>query len=376
MRICHVVESMDNGAVENWLVRTFVHSRREFPNVDWTFYCTLPDAGRNATLLRDQGATVVTSPVVFSQTRTFLSALRSFLKESRLDVLHCHHDFLSGFYLWAAAGLPIGQKWVHVHNTDEALPTPSRWKHRLLLEPLRQSCLHLSNGIIGIANHVLDQFLRYQPRRPGRDIVRYYGVDVSKIRQTEHAPWRLRQQLNLPADACVLLFIGRMSPLKNPVYVVDVLKAFLRHQPKAYAIFAGEGDLVTTVHARAQDLGVSDRIRMLGWRDDPAWLMKNSDCFVFPRPERPIEGLGLVVVESQACGLRMLTTPGISDDAIIDSQMVRRIPLESSPEVWANSLSELLASPVSCDSDRIEASHFGMDVTTRQLMSLYESAHA
>ncbi len=363
---------MDKGAVENWLARTFIHARQSHPGVDWTFYCTLPTAGRHADWLRSQGATVVTSPVPFGQTRAFLRAMRAYLKSSQFDVLHCHHDFLSGFYLWSACGLPIRQRWVHVHNTDEALPTPSRWKHRLLLEPLRQSCLRMADGIIGISNHVLDQFLRGRPRRQGRDLVRYYGVDTAPIHQAELAPLKFRQELGLPVDAVVLLFIGRMSPLKNPVFVVDVLKATLALLPKAYAIFVGEGDLTATVSSRAQELQITDRIRLLGWRDDVPYLMKNCNCFVFPRPETPIEGLGLVVVESQACGLPTITTRGISEDAILDSQLVKRIPFASTPIQWAETLAAQLANRPGCVVN-IERSRFGMDVSTQQLMALYET---
>ena len=376
MRICHVVESMDNGAVEGWLIRTFLHSRTAFPDFDWTFYCTLTNAGRHADMLRAHGATVIASPVPFSQTRTFLSALRAFLKQHHFDVLHCHHDFMSGFYLLAACGVPIGQRWVHVHNTDESLPTPSRWKHRLLLEPLRQSCLRMSDGVVGIANHVLDQFLRNKPRRVNRDRVLYYGVDVSRIRDAEHAPCRFRRELGLPENACVMLFVGRMSPLKNPMFVVDVLRAALETNPNSYSVFAGVGDLSSAVRQRADQLGIGNRIRQLGWRDDTAYLMKNCDCFVFPRPEHPVEGLGLVVVESQACGLPMLTTFGISEDAILDQQMVRRIPLASTPDHWAEALNELLRSPVNCNTDIVERSRFGMDTTTTQLISLYEKSRA
>ena len=371
MRICHVVESMDKGAVENWLIRTFVHSRSSFPDYDWTFYCALPDAGRHADLVRSFGGNVVASPVPFGRKREFLACLRAFLKTNRFDVLHCHHDFLCGFYLWAAAGLPIGKRLVHVHNTDEALPTPSRWKHRLLLEPLRQTCLRMADGIVGISNHVLDQFLRHRPRRPKRDVVCYYGVDVSDANSAEFNPAKFRLEMGVPADAKILLFVGRMVPLKNPTFVVDVLKATLSQEPNAYAVFAGEGNLMPDVLERADNLEVRDRIRLLGWRDDTAYLMKNSDVFVFPRLETPVEGLGLVVVESQACGLPMITTPGVCDDAIINPQMVTRIALTADLDRWASSVTDSLRMSHSYNADTVAQSRFGMDSTTAHLLSLY-----
>ncbi len=374
MRVCHIVESLDKGAVEAWLSRTILHSATEFPDFHWTIYCTLTNVGRNVDALREAGVTVVASPVPFGQTLAFLAAMRSYLRARHFDVVHCHHDFQSGFYLWAAAGLAIKQRWVHVHNTDEALPTPSRWKHRLLLGPLRKSCLRMADGVIGISNHVLDQFLRFRPRRPERDFVRYYGLDVNPIRTAQRDPQKFRSELELPPDARLLLFVGRMSPLKNPVFVVDVLAATLKQVPNAYAVFVGEGDLTEQVERRSHELGVSQRIRMLGWRDDIASIMKNSDVFVFPRPETPLEGLGLVVVESQACGLPMLTTKGIAEDAIVDPGMVKRIPLWSPADEWARHVVELLNSQPTCDCDTIAASRFGMDTTTQQLLALYDRA--
>lgn len=363
---------MDKGAVETWLARTFYYAQTTHPEIDWTFYCTLTEPGRLAKELAHHGATVVASPVPFGQTRLFLSALRSYVRTQQFDILHCHHDFLSGLYLWAALGLPVKQRWVHVHNTDESLPTPSRWKHRLLLEPLRQTCLRMADGIVGISEHVLNQFLRDRRRRPGRDVVRYYGVDVEPIRKAPHDPVSFRHALGLSENAKLLLFVGRMSPLKNPVFVVDVLAATLKYQPNAHALFVGEGVLTSDVLKRGEQLGVSNRIRTLGWRDDTAWIMKNSDVFVFPRPETPVEGLGLVVVESQACSLPMLTTSGICDDAIVDSRMVVRLPLDRGAELWAMHAVELLNVERSCDADTIAHSRFGMDNATRQLLALYE----
>ncbi len=373
MRVCHIVESIDHGAIENWLTRTLSYAKQQRQDIDWTFYCTWPVTGRRHKALIQQGGQVIQSPVDFGQTKQFLSSMRAFLKANQFDILHCHHDFMSGFYLWAAMGLPIKKRFVHVHNTDEALPTPSRWKHALLLEPLRRSCLHLADGIVGIADHVLDQFLRYRSRRPGKDSVCYYGVDLHDIQAAQFDPARFRNELGLPAQAKILLFIGRVVPLKNPVFVVDVLKAVLNRQSDFYAVFAGEGVLSEQVRQRAEELGIQKQIRMLGWRNDSAYVMKNSDVFVFPRPEQPKEGLGLVVVEAQACGLPTITTPGICDDAIVSQPMVERIPLAAGPDAFADTVLKLTSARPGCDAKVIDNSRFGMKQATQQLLRLYNS---
>ena len=44
-RVLHIVENLDRGAVENWLVRMLRHARRACQAPDWTFYCTLGRPG-------------------------------------------------------------------------------------------------------------------------------------------------------------------------------------------------------------------------------------------------------------------------------------------------------------------------------------------
>ena len=122
-RVLHVVENLDRGAVENWLVRMLRHARRQNVRVDWTFYCTLNQPGEMEQEARALGARVIHSPVPLTRKVEFVRALRVELRRGNYDVLHCHHDLLSAVYLLAAAGLLIGRRIVHVHNADETVPT-------------------------------------------------------------------------------------------------------------------------------------------------------------------------------------------------------------------------------------------------------------
>ena len=373
-RVLQIVENLDRGAVENWLVRTFVESRRDFPSVDWTFYCVLGRPGRLDELVLEHGGKIIYSPVELSQKMAFLRHLRKTLRQGAYDILHCHHDFMSGLYLLAAWGLPIQKRLVHIHNTDEAIPTPSVLKRRLAREPLRQCCLHLADGIVGISEHVLQQFMRGRQRRPSRDQLLYYGVDPEPFRKCKPQRNALRGELGLPGDATVLLFVGRMTPLKNPTFVVEMLASILPHVPSAYAVFVGSGDLSDLVELEAQSLGVKDRIRMLGWRDDTAELMANSDLFVFPRLEHPKEGLGLVVVEAQAAGLPMLLSPGIPEDAIVVPELFHTLPLRIGPDKWAEKAADILSQERIKQTQALEKvadSRFSMTRSVHDLMQLY-----
>jgi glycosyltransferase involved in cell wall biosynthesis len=321
------------------------HARTRNIPVDWTFYCALSQPGAMDGKALALGAGVVHSLVPLTEKAGFLRALRTELRRGRYDALHCHHDLVSSVYLLAAVGVPLRRRIVHIHNADESLPTSSRLKQRLFREPMRQVCLSMADRIVGISNHTLDTFLSGRARRPGRDLVHYYGVDPAPFANAAADRADFRRQHELPPDASILLFAGRLVPEKNPVFAVDVLanlRAIGRH---AVAVFAGSGSEERNVLKRARGLGVDDSVRMLGWRDDLPEIMICSDWFILPHPEQPIEGFGLAVVEAQLAGLRLLLSRGIPDDPLLPTASFSRLALSDGPEVWATAAMELLHGP-------------------------------
>jgi glycosyltransferase involved in cell wall biosynthesis len=334
-RVLHVVETLDRGAIETWLVRMLRRARDRGLELDWTFYCILgrPGGALEAEAIA-QGARVIRSPVEMGEKYKFIMALRRQLARGRYDVLHCHHDLMSSVYLLASAGLPIRRRIVHVHNADEAVPTPSRLKKAIYRTPMRLVCLGMADRIVGISRHTLQTFLSGRSPRRGRDVVHYYGVDAQPfLAQPDRDAFR--EALGLAADDPILLFAGRMVPEKGPVFAAEVFAELVKICPSAACLFVGNGSLDTAVQAQVEALGLQSRVRRLGWRDDIADIMGCCDWFILPRPEQPMEGFGLAVVEAQLAGLRLLLSEGIADDPLLPGSSVRRLPLARGAPAWA-----------------------------------------
>src|SRR3989442_5393018 len=147
--VLHVVENLNNQAVESWLLRVLAAAVNEYPAVPWTFFCLLGKTGRLDEVAHALGAEVIHSRYELGDKLHFLSSLRKVMKQGRYDILHCHHDIMSAPYLLASVGLPIRKRIVHIHNTSVSLPTSSRTKDGLAREPMRQVCLRMADQIVG-----------------------------------------------------------------------------------------------------------------------------------------------------------------------------------------------------------------------------------
>lgn len=373
-RVLHIVESMDRGATENWLVGMLEHARATDVSMDWTFYCYLPGRGVLEGRALQLGARVIKSPVGLRHYFRFARALRKEIASKRYDIMHAHHDCLSGLYFSAAVGLPLRRRIVHLHNAGEAILTPSPFKQRIYRGVLRQACLSLADRVVGVSNHVLDTFLNGRPRRPGRDLVLYSGVPETSI--SEAAPTReeFRNRLGLAQNSHILLFAGRLVKEKNPLFVLRVLAELRKIDPHAVAVFAGTGELETELRNSADVLELTPHVRFLGWRNDLPDIMLSSDWFILPSAEQPMEGFGLAVVEAQLAGLRLLLSKGIADDPLLPNAAYRRLSLSDVPDAWASAAVELLRGPSPSPSaahDALAASPMDMDRALSNLVALY-----
>jgi len=372
-KVIHIVEAMNNQAVENWLLRMLNHAVVSGQKPDWTFYCTVGPQGMRDEAVRRLGARVIYSAYPLANGRTFVQALRDELKRGGYDVLHCHHDIMSAPYLLAAFMLPIRKRIVHVHNADLGLPTRSSLKTLALREPFRRICL-AADSVVGISHHALDAMLGARSRVPGRHLVHYYGVDPSPFFRPEERE-SVRRQLGISIKARILLFGGRIVPEKNPVFAVDVLAALRCYDANAIAVFAGAGSEEQRVLDRARALGVDDAVRLIGWRHDLPQIMSASDWFILPRPEKPMEGFGLAVVEAQLAGLRLLLSRGIANDPLLPTARYRRLGLGEGAEAWAAAAIDVMSEPSPSLPDTfaaLQASPMNMDFALADLIQLHQ----
>lgn len=102
-----------------------------------------------------------------------------------------------------------------------------------------------------------------------------------------------RKDFDTPKNAPVLLALSRLHPKKG----LDTLLRAVKSVPDAFLWLAGDGPLKNSLEAMADDLGLKDRVRFLGWRDDRSALLAAADICVLPSRYEPF---GTVILEAWA----------------------------------------------------------------------------
>ena len=186
----------------------------------------------------------------------------------------------------------------------------------------------------------------------------------------------IRQSLNWPHDIKVLLHAGRHTEQKNLFFLLDIFAELLSREKNLLFVLAGSGPLTPDLQARAEALGLMEKVHFLGIRDDVPRLMRAADLFILPSLW---EGFGLVIVEAQAVGLRSLVADVLPADVQLIEDLVHRLSLQEPPAVWADRALQLLREPptdVNFCLGAVEVSPFSITSSAKTLMALYKESQA
>ncbi|NDJ16216.1 glycosyltransferase family 4 protein [Myxacorys almedinensis] len=130
-----------------------------------------------------------------------------------------------------------------------------------------------------------------------------YGIDPSIFYPvTPNAQRALRQQLGWALDRLVVVFIGALGDRRKGFDTVFEAWQQLCTDPtwNADLVVIGQGAELAQWQQRSHQVGLSDRIQFLGFRQDVPDLLQASDCLVAPTR---YEAYGLGVHEALCCGI-------------------------------------------------------------------------
>jgi len=256
----------------------------------------------------------------------------------RFDAIHAFRSLPEGLVAWAVARLTFRPVVIYAHG--EELTT---WGRGRKYQAMRFALQH-ADRIIANSDYTRDVLIGMGVN-PSRINLIYPGVDIERFRPGLPCD-DLKAKIGLLVDEKLILSVGRLQRRKGFDMVIRSIPELCKTGLVARYALIGIGEDRDYLYNLAEELGVADKVHLLGHvdaEDLPRWY---NACDVFVMPNREIngdtEGFGMVFIEAAACGKPALAgAAGGTGAAVLDGETGLRVDGNSEESV-AQGLIKLL----------------------------------
>ena len=264
--------------------------------------------------------------------------LRRIIKKEHFELVYCHTPVGAMLARFAArSSRKSGTKVVYMaHGFHFFSGAPLlNW---MIYYPIEKILSRFTDGLITINQ---EDYRRARKFHAGKVVlIPGVGIDLGKFQKKEPTRLDIRKRLNIPEEKIVLMSVGELTKRKNHITVIEAIA-----QLKAYDIIfiiCGDGPMKARLREKAEELGVKDRLKLVGFRKDIAELHKAADIFVFPSLQ---EGLPVALMEAMASGLPIVASKIRGNvDLIQDHLGGYLVPVQDSGQ-YAHAIEEVIKNP-------------------------------
>lgn len=139
--------------------------------------------------------------------------------------------------------------------------------------------------------------------------------DRLKIDNVEKVRYEYRKKMNIPETANMIIYIAELLPNKNQRMLVDALELLNNKDKNFYLCLVGPDYENGKVNEYVQGKGLSEFVRILGWRNDVGELLYAADLYAASSIR---EGFGINLVEAMYCGLPVVATNNRGHSMVVD----------------------------------------------------------
>lgn len=244
--------------------------------------------------------------------------IRKLVKDGGYDIVHCHTPVAAMCTRLACIGArKRGTKvyyTAHGFHFFKGAPV----KNWMIYYPVEKLCSYFTDVLITINK---EDYALARKKMKAKKVVYVPGVglDVQKFADISVDKAQKRKQIGVPEDAVLLLSVGELNENKNHQVILRAL-ARLKDPGIHYAI-AGRGPQQESLEALARELGIEDRVHLLGYRTDVGELYQIADIFCHPSRR---EGLPVSIMEAMSCGLSVVCTDIRGSADLVENREYRK----------------------------------------------------
>jgi glycosyltransferase involved in cell wall biosynthesis len=226
-----------------------------------------------------------------------LMRLTNAMREFRPHIVHTHTAKAGALGRTAAvlARVPARVHTFHGHLLHGYF---SPLKTRLVVQAERFFGT-FSDHLVAVGDQVRDDLIAVGVGRPDQYYVVPPGTSLRPLPEREAA----RRRLGLPTEGPVVAYVGRVTRIKRPDRLVEVVRAVRREIPTARFVVCGEGDLLGELVTAARDL--DGALHLLGWRAEVETVYAAADLVLLTSDN---EGMPVSLIEAGLAALPAVAT--------------------------------------------------------------------
>jgi glycosyltransferase involved in cell wall biosynthesis len=325
MKLIHVIGDSRFGGAGRIILRLGQVAQAEGWQVDiLTTDITLQRA------VKQHGLGLITLDVIRRKIRplwdlTGLIRLSDFLRREHYGIVHTHTS-KGGFVGRLAArlaGVPVIVHTAHGFAFHER----TRPGVRLFYSTLERIASRWCDRIVSVSEFHRQWALELGICHPPKILAIPNGI--AALASPEVVPADLRGELGVSEDELLILSMARLAPDKGLEYLIEAAALLLRSEKQFRIVIAGDGEVRVRLEELAFNLGVSDRVSLLGFREDVSDLLAACDLVVLPSLR---EGLSIALLEAMAAGKPIVATSiGSHRELASQAEIAQLVPPADAP---------------------------------------------
>ena len=354
IRVCHI-DSGDLWAGAEVNTTTLLKALARNPELRLSVI--LLNEGEMARRLRSYGIEVKIIPESEHGFFGIFNAAARFLRSRPVRILHSHRykENLLAAMLARRCGIPF------LVSTRHGAPEPfhgfRRIKHATAAYLDGLVARHFTDRIVSVSDELRTNLLRGLPAR--KVVTIRTGIDTDSVR-SELAKPEAKCNLGIPEHAKVVGYVGRLVPIKRLDIFLRAAKQMANLDPTLEFVIAGDGPEEPRLRTLARELGLSDRVRFLGHREDVYDVFRSLDVFALCSDH---EGLPRSLLEALYLGVPVVARSVGGIPEVFGNGDTITLISSDGPTAFAEACASLLAD----DRRREQMANAGARLVARKL---------
>ena len=230
-----------------------------------------------------------------------LIQLAALIRREEIKLVHCHNPV--GGMLGRMAGQLSGRKpymlyTAHGFHFFDGAPKVY-WS---VFYPIERFLARMTDVIVTINREDYERAKTFGLREGGRVLLLHgVGLDTNRFHPMPDIRNEVRAEIGIPSRAFHIVTAAELNDNKNQATIIEAISR-IKDRMIYYSI-CGRGPKREELERLIDSLGLSDRVRLLGYREDMERVLQSADVFAFPSIR---EGFGMAAVEALGCGIPVI----------------------------------------------------------------------